>query len=507
MENNQDFDPSDPNNCLSAADMEKLLGKPSAESRGGNGNDDDDPTGLIGAIRRQAADQAAASKPKTPSIKEYAAARDTVLAYPHPLATIPGEVFALQPEQGWVHVTGKIRAILDERMGRSANGAMSILLNRLQIPDVSHLDVQTVYYQRSGSDHWSIYWHPYHVAPEEVVFADGIYNAVTHQVRPAPAVLYGPRVTLPFHFDETDQEAIDAEQQAFAQAVAYALPDPDVARHFQEVLATVLQPHYHVRHQVVLWGAPHSGKSTLATAIVTAPAGRSGAAWAQESQITRDKWATILLHNRFACVSDDSAKTKNWVPFLKSYTSGHLLIEGKGHRPLCVAPSAKLISTCNEMQDLQDPSGAAAQRIVSFHFTKPRPRTHAINQDQWLRPEYWATPIRRQAVIGWLLQGLDRLHSRGGFLIPASWRDQNEEAIRDSDPTLALLQDKLAVAPDSRFLPTTTIRQLVDLSPQALSGYIARLFPSARKAKARVDGERHHGYYGIRLADDGSDPV
>lgn len=439
------------------------------------------------------------TRPKKDAKRDYNIARSFVLSHPHPLAAYAGEVYELKDETGWQVITPWVIDQLAQALGRQPSGPFSLVLNRLGIPDQAHLDLQSVYWSWSG-DKWAGRWEPAPVDRHEVVFSDGIYDSVTAAHRPLPHTLWGPRISLPYNLNYDDEDLVPYQQE-FEDMVAYALPDPGVRRHFQEVMSLILQPHFTLRGQIVLWGVPYSCKSTIAKAISVAPAGIRGASFVQEARLVADKWASTLIQGRFVNVSDDSPKTRRWVPFLKEYTSGHMTIEAKGFKPACVVPTAKLISTCNEMQDLQDPSGAATQRLLSFHFTRPRPRSTSSSADQFMSPNYWANEHRRQAVLGWLMQGNTRFHSRRGWDEPAQWQAEQAAAGAQADPVAAEILAN--IEPDTTsFLATEDIHTRINtrfLSPQALSAYILRMFPSATQARVMVKGRRCHGYRGLRL--------
>ena len=430
--------------------------------------------------------------------KDYKAAQALVISWPNPLASIAGEMLELVPEGGWRICTNKFKGNLDAALGRSSeSGAYRIACNRLAIPDISQCEFPTLFWGREGANNWDIEWCPFAPAPHEIIMADGILDVIKGEVRPAPQVIYGPRITLPWNLYADMPEPDPAE---FLDILEYAMPDPEIRRHFQELMGSILQPHVPLRGQITLWGVPHSGKTTIATAICCAPAGAMGFSAAQEAELVRDKWASILLLNRFVNLSDDSPRATRWMSFLKRYTAGSLLVEGKGYKPVTVVPSAKLVSTCNEIQELRDASGAAGMRLFAFRFDKARVRTKDVNQDRYMNARYWSTHAQRQAILGWLIEGLQRLHTRGHYDPPPQWEDDRKAAVAHSDPALQSLSDSLEPDKDS-FTPTASIRSLLPpgTTDAVLSQYMRQLFPHAERVKKQIDRARAWGYKGVRL--------
>jgi hypothetical protein len=468
----------DPRSCLSAADVARLMGP-------------DEP------------DSPPPAPKKPPAIKEYHAARLLAEAHPRPLAALADRVYELTPT-GWSNISSQIRAQLNATMARHAPGAYRCILDQICLPQPEDAIEPMIYLQRAASStNWTPKWSPARIFSHEILFSDVVYDCITGNTRPLPGVIWGPRVDLPVCAEEElllSPEYLQA-QELFQHTLEFALPDEDNRRHFQEVMSTILQPHYHIRHQITLWGVPHSAKTTLANAVAVAPAGLKGASFVQEQHLVRDKWATIMLQCKFANISNDSARTSKWTPFFKAYTSGAMVIESKGFAPYTVIPTAKLLSTCNEMQDLADSSGATHQRLLAFRFDHARPRSKSSATNEIMLPSFWAANHRRQAVVSWLLGGAERFHKRGYFQAPESNERQVKEAMRDADPLIALLSDLLEVDKGA-FLPTATILQHLPahVSPNRLNDYLRHLFPLAVKDRVKVDQLRQHGYRNIRLA-------
>ena len=342
-------------------------------------------------------------------------------------------------------------------------------------------------------------WRPFHLSPSQIMLTDGIYDVLTDELIPfAGRVIYGPRVSMPW-LTENDEPARCEE---FEQMVARALPNPEIRRHFQEVLSCVLQPHVVLRGQIILWGPPGSAKTTIATAIGCAPSGAMGLSFISEAELVKSKWAAGGLLNRFCNISDDSPVVKGWPGWIKSYTSGNLRMEMKYVHPFRAAATAKMISTCNELQDAADASGAMVDRMFPFRFEQ---RVAGKWDTEKMTVEYWSEPERREGIVNWLLDGLIRLRTRGDFDVPAAWEEDKQTAVCLADPLEAWLRDNIRIGAGEILraeilsdMPSgIAVGKQLDMK---LAEYMRRLFKSEGVRK-RFNGEKERVFTGVTWID------
>lgn len=423
---------------------------------------------------------------------EYYRAKKVVEEWGKPLAYAAGKVFECT-DVGWVDVTTSVLDRCNRVMGRnSENGAYRVLCNIVALPQDGAI------YHRLVDRRWI----PLRLGLNELLFSDYKLDLLTGETEKIVEPIFGPRIMAPYAIDGDEPPRCPE----FEEMVATALPNPEVRRHFQEIMGLILQPHAHIRHQIVLWGAPGSRKSSIATAIACAMAGHDGSAWTWEADLARDKWSSIALYGKFCNVSDDSPPSKAWGSWLKRYSSGIYTVEAKYHRPEAVPVTAKLISTCNEMQQMADASGAAADRLLPFRFDAAPPRSNIVDRDKWLQKDYWSDPTNRAGVLTWLLEGLERLRGRGTYMEPEAWLISRRAAVAESDPTADTLTENLVAATKDDFVTASAVRALVPDLPSGrrgdmlLSRYIGRLFPGARKTRRKIGGVDVRGWEAMALA-------
>ena len=168
-------------------------------------------------------------------------------------------------------------------------------------------------------------------------------------------------------------------------------------------------------------------------------------------------------------------------------------------KPATVAATAKLISTCNEMQDVADASGAMVDRLFPFKIEN---RIEGNENPDFMSIQHWSVPEIRASIIEWMIQGLARLRKRTKFAPPESWLASKQEAVSEGDPLECWIRDNLAQSDDSTMairlsdilqkMPAnlTTSRNSRGLE-KTLGAYLKRLF-GVEKTRVMKDGERHN---------------
>lgn len=443
-----------------------------------------------------------AKAPKRPKISDLELARGIVENWPNHLAFEAGQAYELVYRdgqfEGWVECSAQVRGACNAAKGTWADSLWKIIEAHCQIPNPFALDNPPVFWVKSEPNKWDFRWRPFEISLDEIAFADYVYDIKTGDTRQlSNSVVWGPLISLPL---AQIQESDPCEE--FEYVLRNAFKDRKQRVVFQDLMSQILQPHRLCRMQLVLYGIPHSGKTTLATAICCAPSGQRGCNTSQESELVRDKWATTLLLNKFANLSDDSATSSKWVAFLKKYTSGRMQCEPKGKQPFAAVPTAKLISTCNDLPDLMDATGAAGDRFFPFEFTDRIPVSGDINQSQMMNPAFWSKPERRLGVLQWLFEGLERFVKRGKFQYTPEFESTRTKLRAESDPVEYELKNLLRANP-SGFVPTSNIlAQFRMMNAVKLANYMHRLFPTASPGRDTVGGQGQvRGWKGVEYVE------
>ena len=420
---------------------------------------------------------------------DYDMAQMVLEAWGKPMAFHGGEMWSFDPATGWTVASEHILSLANQMKGCNTKSTVwEILVNQHKTPSCDTHPNPSTYWERVRNR-----WEPFPVNSNQVLFANGILTINPTGIEFEPTeerAIFGPRITIPFDDDLFDQHCSE-----FEDLIDFALPEPEHRVYLQKLCSLILQPHVLLRGQVVFWGVPHSGKSTLATAIGMAPGGLTGASYQSEKRLTKDKWATISLLNKFINVSNDSDFSPSWESFMKDYTTGMVSVEPKFHKPTSLPATAKLFTTCNEFQKLKDMSGAAQQRYRVFEFTKPIPESATANQSEKMTPGYWCDESRRVGVLAWLLRGLELTLSEG-LLEPKSLQAVKQRAVGEGNPAIAWLSDNVEPA-ENEFLPSSAIAEgmlsdnIEPLHGPVLAKFMFRMFGVQPTKEKRVRGYKN----------------
>ena len=435
---------------------------------------------------------------------DYALAKAVVEEFDGPLAFVGGNFWSFSVEKGWEICDRKLENSAHERLGRNADNVLvPIIRSRVALPSMEETATAPIYWERLGG-RWEGRWEPLALSPDQVLYTDGIYSLEEEEATStAGRIIWGPMVSTPWG----SEDAPDPDE--FDAFVAQRIPDEETRRHFQEVCGTILQPHIILRGQIVLWGPPKCGKTALCMALACAPAGALGVAQQQEVDLVKNKWSRNQLVNRFVNISDDSVRVAQWTGFVKRYTSGVLIAEPKYGKPATMAATAKLISTCNEMQDVADASGAMVDRLFPFRVEN-RVGEGEENPD-FMSIQHWSVPKIRASIIEWMVQGLSRLRKRRKFAPPESWLASKQEAVSEGDPLECWIRENLCKSDDEgrairlseivQKIPADILRGKNSRHLEMMLGmYLERLFNSHR-IRIRKDGERHYAYSKVTWVD------
>jgi phage/plasmid-associated DNA primase len=406
-----------------------------------------------------------------------------------PLAFHAGEFWGYTPERGWLIATNQIAKLCNNLRGSNTEkSVMKIIEARFRLPDLGQCEQYSTYWEFVDE-----IWIPFHTTHTQVLFANGLLDIADMSFTPTNhRTIFGPRVSVPFD----PETSFDRQCDEFTGLLTYAIPDVEQREYLQALSGLILQPHVVLRGQLVFIGVPHSGKTTIATAIATAPGGVCGQSTVNEKRLTKDKWASTMLVNKFASISNDSGFTAQWEEFMKEYTSGTYTVEPKYGKPVTAPTTAKLISTCNDMQRIVDPSGAAEMRYRVFRFENPIAETNRAEQAQYMSAAFWADPNRRAGIVAWMLEGLIRVVEHG-LVEPESMKLSKREAVYESNPAMEFVATQLVADPEA-FIETEAVMAALGDTDKGMSQLLPKLIKRIWGiSKGRLKGKR--GYPGLRL--------
>jgi hypothetical protein len=450
------------------------------------------------------------------------------------IAQLGNEVFVLM-KGAWVKQTGHAKRAMLRWWGSNPQktGQWGAALQEWAVDP--NEECAGVYYERGPFGDWV----PIKANVADVYMANGRYNVVTKSFTPHELgkIVFGPLMHTPYDADilaacRNDDYANAPEQfKQLLGMIDYALSnrggsadngtsvDRDTVRYFQSVVAQILRPHAGFNAFVHVFGESGARKTTIMRALLSAPCGSHGINELSEAALAEHKFMRAGLVNRIANLSNDSAVTPKFVPFIKEVTSGILVTEKKFHDPCGVRLTAKLFSTMNVPQRYDDDSLGIENRLIVFKFLERNDNNRSAAGMQWMDANYYE-PETRAWITHWLLAGLERCVVNGveSPPKPSDRALQWKEELLNCASTVRGFAKEFIRRKDGAFLPSNT---LIDLAietgycaadEQSRSQFGDRLAKHIRarfgveKKRKRVNGAQSLGFSGLEIVDS-VDPV
>lgn len=428
-----------------------------------------------------------------------------------------------QTEQGFVDCTADIERKAHFLLTRCAkrSGAMTALASFISVPQATSYKCTPYSYWREldpsehdeGSRLINNHWEPITMTPTAVVFSDGVLELKDHKFKTWEELgyrVFGPRIML--KFSDVKAAKPTAKFNEFISTLETVMPDKEARVYFQKAMSRVIQPHVNIKRAIFIQGPSGSRKTTVATAILCAPAGVGGISIEAVDALAEDKHASANLIGKFANLSDDpEGKSSKWVSWFKRYTGSSMMRgETKYVQSKNYATTAKLVICCNRLPQMGDSSDAVWARLCVFNFQRDGELQKMFETDtsenHKLHTEYWSDHDTRCAIVSWLLRGLELVQEEG-MVAPKSVKEWNKAAAGDADPVRCMLEDTYELGGEDDFVPTQDIRAMLDQigkmpSDTTIKGYVKTLFglePSRGSVKSDNGlKEQLRGYKGLK---------
>lgn len=379
-------------------------------------------------------------------IKEVARAYDDQIAY------YGGEMHLREDTGAWAPAEGSMKRYFLEVFGsdpvRSGTWGAAMIYFAVDPDNLG----ESVYFKKERGAAGG--WKPMKVEPHQVVFAKGIYDLRTRKLEPFgdSTIPFGPLVeNMPSEEVLTAARAGDfstAPQRSgeLFKMIQYALMhneqrDPETEKFFQATVAQVLRPHCGLVQFVNIIGESGARKTTIMRALLSAPIGPRGLSEVPEAHLASRIFMRPKLVNKIANLSNDSAQSADFVPFIKEVTSGILVYDKKFRDAGQVKMTAKLFSTMNRPQILDDPSLGIENRVIVFKFNPRADNNRGAMGTAWMDALHY-TAEDRAWIVAWMLVALE-----------SQW-DTGEEVLASPTPRIREWKDTVLneACPIRRFI-------------------------------------------------------
>jgi len=404
--------------------------------------DENDDTAVV-----QASDS---NKPATGGDETHCGrARAVAGAMEGTIAQLGNEVFILSAGK-WHKQTGHICRAMLRWWGSdpTKTGLWGASLKEWAV-DPNH-EAQSVYFERAPGDDWR----PIRADVRDVYLANGRYNVVdrTFTPRELKKLIFGPVIHQDYNADilaacrEGNFTDSPAQFRVLLGMIAYALEnDEPTVKYFQSVVGQILRPHAGFNQFVHVFGESGARKTTILRALLSAPCGVNGYNEISEAVLAEQKFTRAGLVNRIANLSNDSATTSRFVPFIKEITSGILISEKKFHDAAPVRMTAKLYATMNVPQRYDDDSLGIENRLIVFKFKERTDNNRSAAGMEWMDSSFY-TDETRKWITHWMIVGLENCVKNGAEEVPEvppvakAWK---EALLNDALPTRRFVQEFL----------------------------------------------------------------
>jgi putative DNA primase/helicase len=280
---------------------------------------------------------------------------------------------------------------------------------------------------------WIVHSAPEADAAQMISCANGLLNLSMRRLTDHTPALFNV-VTVPFDYDADPGEPV--EWLRFLASIWDG--DEDSITLLQEYFGYVLSGRTDIQKLLLLVGPTRSGKGTIAR-ILTALIGRLHTAAPTLAGLSTNFGLSPLLGKPLAIISDarlGNIPSYTVVERLLSITGEDLLtIDRKYREPWTGKLPTRFMILTNELPSFKDSSGAIANRLLILRMTESFLGREDLTLEPRLRPEL-------PAILGWALEGLDRLTTNGRFTEPQSSRDAASLMMDMASPVSAFVRER-----------------------------------------------------------------
>jgi putative DNA primase/helicase len=336
-------------------------------------------------------------------------------------------------------------------------------------------------------------------ATEVIPMANGLLHVPTRRLLSATPTLY-TTWALPFAYDST--APAPTRWLTFLNEL---WPDDHEAHDtLQEIFGYVLSGDTRQQKLFALIGAKRAGKGTIAR-VLTALVGTDNVAGPTVASLAERFGLAPLVGRPLAIMSDARLESKNFAVverLLAISGEDRISIERKYKDAQELRLPTRFLLISNETPRFTDSSGAIASRFVILHLVRSFYGAEDINLTDTL---LWELP----GIFNWTLDGLDRLRTRGHFLVPASSHAIAQELADVSSPIGSFVRDRCEVS-RGREVACTALHHAYrewchaeGFEPEGIAEFGRKLrtvVPGLQVPQRRQEGQRLRVYKGISLA-------
>jgi len=231
----------------------------------------------------------------------------------------------------------------------------------------------------------------------------------------------------------------DADCPKIKKFISEIVPASDILL-IQEMAGYCLYRDYSLDKAFLLIGEGSNGKSTLLN-LLTKFLGKENVSSISLQDLDTNRFAVAELHGKLANVyADLPDRALNHTGKFKMLTGGDIISaerKFKGH--FTFINYAKLIFSCNKVPESRDDTTAFYRRWIMINFPN---KFEGENINPNILEEI-STEEELSGLLNWALEGLRRLLKNGHFSNSITTEEIREQYIKQSNPVLAFVEDRL----------------------------------------------------------------
>ncbi len=346
------------------------------------------------------------------------------------------------------------------------------------------------------------------VPPGEIVACSNALLHVATRELIGHTPRYFNRVAVPFSYDPTHPPPVP---QRWLEFLGELWPDdPDSVEALQQWFGYAVSGRTDLHKILLLIGPTRAGKGVIAR-VLSALLGRGNVAGPTLASLGQNFGLQDLIGKPLAVIADarlGGANTSQVVERLLSISGEDMLtLDRKYREPWTGKLPTRFVVISNELPRFGDASGAIARRFVILATSRSW-----LGQENPRLTDELLTEL--PGILGWALDGADRLRVAGHFTEPASSVDAITTLMDTVSPTSAFVRDRCTTAAGSE----CSVDSLYEAwkawaedngmdragTKQTFGRNLRAVVPSLKLSRPRDGGDRERHYIGIALAPIGS---
>jgi len=322
---------------------------------------------------------------------------------------------------------------------------------------------------------------------------NGILNIKTLELTPhTPNIVFLNKIPVNYN--------PNADCPRIKQFISEIVKESDILL-IQEMIGYTLWRNYNLDKAFLLIGEGDNGKSTL-LGLLAKFLGKENVSSISLQDLDTNRFAIAEFYGKLANIyADLTDRALNHTGKFKMLTGGDIIsAERKFKGQFLFNNHAKLIFSCNKVPESRDDTTAFYRRWIMINFPN---KFEGENRNPNIL-EGISTEEELSGLLNWALEGLRRLLKNGHFSNSITTEEIREQYIKQSNPVLAFVEDRLISDSKGEISKDELYRAFCDYCeevglPTKAKNVFGRELPRYIAVDSGQTREKGHIWRGIRL--------